>query len=151
MSIEEQIVSRMKEAMRAKNNQELALLRMVKSEAQKAKTAPGFDGNADDKFWLGVIAKYVKQQQRAIGEFEKAGDDAKEAIAQIKYELEYLSAFLPKKLGEEETRALVKAAIEQSGVTGVRMAGKVVGAVMKTHRDQVDAAMVKRIAEEELA
>ena len=151
MSIEEQIMTRMKEAMRTKNSDELALLRMVKTEAQKAKTAPGFDGNTDDNFWLDVIAKYVKQQQRSIVEFEKAGDSAKETIEKLRFDIDYLAFFLPKKLDDAETRALVKAAIQATGATNAKMTGKVVGAVMKTHRDQVDAALVKRIAEEELS
>lgn len=151
MSIEQQIMTRIKEAMKAKNNDELALLRMVKTEAQKAKTAPGFDGNAGDAFWLDVIGKYVKQQQRAIGEFEKGGDAAKETIDKLKFDIEYLSEFLPKKLGEAETRALVKSAIEATKVTDVRMVGKVMGFIMKGHRDEVDAALVKKLAEEALS
>lgn len=151
MSIEQQIMTRIKEAMKNKNNDELALLRMVKTEAQKAKTAPGFDGNADDAFWLDVIGKYVKQQQRAIGEFEKAGDAAKETIHKLKFDIEYLSEFLPKKLGETETRELVKSAIEATKVTDIRMVGKVMGFIMKGHRDEVDAALVKKLAEEALS
>ena len=151
MSIEENIMTRMKEAMRNKNNDELALLRMVKTEAQKAKTAPGFDGNTGDAFWLEVIAKYVKQQQRSILEFEKAGDSAKETVEKLKFDIEYLSEYLPKKLGEKETRELVEAAIKETGAEGARMAGRVIGAVMKSHRDEVDAAMVKRLAEEALS
>jgi uncharacterized protein YqeY len=141
----------MKAAMRAKNNDELDLLRMVKTEAQKAQTAPGFDGNADDKFWIDIIAKYVKQQQRSIAEFEKGGESARETIEKLKSDIAYLSEFLPDKMGEAETRALVKKAIASTGATGARMAGKIVGFVMKSHRDQVDAALVKRIAEEELS
>jgi uncharacterized protein len=151
MTIEEQIMTRMKESMRSKNHDELGLLRMVKTEAQKAKTAPGFDGKADDAFWIDVIAKYVKQQQRAIGEFEKAGESAKETIEKLAFDIAYLSEFLPKKLGEAETRALVDEAIAAAQATDVKMVGKVMGLIMKQHRDQVDAALVKKLAEEALS
>ncbi len=150
MSIEEQVMTRMKEAMRNKNQQELGALRMVKSEAQAAKTAPGFDGKTDDAFWLDVIEKYVKQQARSRVEFEKAGEAGREQMEQLTYEIEYFSEFLPKKLGVDEVRAIVKQAIAETGASGAKMAGKVIGAVMKSHKGEVDAQMVKELAVEEL-
>jgi uncharacterized protein YqeY len=151
MTIEEQIMTRMKNAMREKHEAELAVLRMVKSQAQIARSAPGFGGKTDDAFWQEVISRYVKQQTRARGEFEAAGDAGREQVEKLNFEIGYLSEFLPKKLGEDAVRALVKEAITTLGIENPKMAGKLVGHIMKTHRDQVDAAMVKRIAEEELA
>lgn len=150
MSIEEQVMNRMKEAMRSKNQQELSALRMVKSQAQAAKTAPGFDGKIDDAFWLDVIEKYVKQQTRARVEFENAGDAGREQVAQLTFEIEYFTEFLPKKLGVDEVRAIVKQAIAETGASGPKMVGKVIGAVMKGHKGEVDPQMVKELAAEEL-
>ena len=150
MSIEQQLTDRMKDAMRAKNTRELDVLRMVKTLAQTAKTAPGFDGNADDAFWLDVIGKYVKQQQRAIAEFEKAGDAGREHVERIQYEVEYFSEFLPEKMSDDEVRALVQQAVQETGAVGSKMAGKVMGFIMKSHKDSVDAETVKRIALEVL-
>ena len=150
MTIEQQIMSRMKEAMRNKREQELGVLRMVKTQAQTAQSAPGFDGKPDDAFWIDVIAKYVKQQTRAQAEFEKAGDAGKGQVESLKYEIDYLSEFLPKKLDDNAVRELVRDAIKTLGVENPKMAGKVIGYVMKSHRDEVDAAQVKRFVDEEL-
>ncbi|MCP4675944.1 MAG: GatB/YqeY domain-containing protein, partial [Deltaproteobacteria bacterium] len=55
MSIEEELTTRLKNAMRAKNTRELDVLRMVKTQGQAKKTASGFDGDTDDAFWTEVI------------------------------------------------------------------------------------------------
>ncbi len=150
MSIEQQLTDRMKEAMRSKNTQELGALRMVKTAAQTAKTAPGFDGKVDDAFWLDVIGKYVKQQQRAALEFEKAGESAKEHLDNLNFEIAYFSDFLPKKMDEAELREVVKKAVEETGAEGPKMTGKVMGYVMKDHKDRVDAETLKRVIMEVL-
>lgn len=150
MSVEEQITTRLKEAMRSKNTRELEVLRMVKTMATREKAAPGFDGETDDEFWLGVIGRYVKQQKKALIEFEKLGESAADHVEQIKFEVDYLTPFLPSLLDEAATRQLVKQVISETGALGVKMAGKVVGAVMKEHREQVDPRLVKQLATEEL-
>jgi uncharacterized protein YqeY len=150
MGVEEQLTTRLKEAMRARNIREADVLRMVKTMATKEKAAPGFEGETDDEFWLAVIGRYVKQQRKALAEFEKLGDAAASQVEQARYEIEYLSPFLPEQLGEDAVRALVKQAIEDTGAVGAKMVGKVVGAVMRAHRDEVDPQLVKAIATEEL-
>ncbi len=151
MGIEQELASRLKDAMRSKNAQELNVLRMVKTQGQAAKTAPGFEGDTDDKFWTDVIIKYVKQQKKAKEEFEKAGEQGRENAETIEFEIKYLEPFLPKLMGEDEVRSIVKAAIAKTGVVDAKMVGKVMGFVMKDHKGEVDAAMVKRIATEELS
>ena len=150
MTIEEQIMERMKVAMREKQTKELSVLRMVKSFGMKEKTAPGFDGNADDKFWLDVIAKYVKQQQKAIVEFEKAGAGA-EQKDELQFEIDYLAPFLPAKLSEAETEKLVTEAISATGADSMKLMGKVMGFIMKDHKDEVDANLVKQLIQKKLA
>ena len=66
------------------------------------------------------------------------------------FEIDYLSEFLPKKLDDDAVRELVRSAIRELGVENPKMSGKVMGHIMKSHRDEVDAAVVKRIVGEEL-
>ena len=150
MGVEEQLTTRLTEAMRARNTREADVLRMVKTMGTKDKTAPGFKGETDDAFWLAVIGRYVKQQKKALIEFEKLGEAAASQAEQAVYEIDYLSPFLPELLGEAAVRELVKTAIEETGAAGPKMVGKVIGAVMKAHRDSVDPLLVKAIATEEL-
>jgi len=150
MSVEEQLTARLKAAMLARNTREADVLRMVKTMAATEKTAPGFAGEIGDEFWLAVIGRYVKQQRKALAEFEKLGEVASGQVDQARFEIEYLEPFLPQQLGEEAVRELVRKVIEETGAAGPKMVGKVVGTVMKSHRDRVDPQLVKAIATEEL-
>jgi uncharacterized protein YqeY len=70
----------------------------------------------------------------------------------LAYEVEYLSRWLPKKLGEDETRALVAEAVAELGVAGdEKAAGRVTGHLMKTHGKDLDGGLVNRLVREELA
>ena len=146
MGIEAQLTTRLTEAMRAKRQPEINVIRMLKTQASKDRAAPGFTCPDEEEFWLGVIQRYARQQKKALAEYEPLGERAAAQIAEIKFELEYLAPFAPSKLGEAETAALVDAAIAETGAAGAKMLGKVVGAVMKAHKDEVDAELVKRIA-----
>jgi uncharacterized protein len=146
MGIEEQLTTRLAEAMRSRRQAEINVLRMVKTQAARERTAPGFTCDDEDRFWLGVIQRYIKQQKKALAEYEPFGERAAVQIAEIKYEIEYLTPFAPSALGEAETAALVDQVIAETGAAGAKMLGKVVGAVMKAHKGRVDAELVKRIA-----
>src|SRR5262249_46789808 len=112
------------------------------------RTAPGFKGQVDDPLIQDVIATYQKQLRKALEEYQAAGDRGAEMRAQLQFEIAFCERFLPKKLDEAAVRKLVKDTI---AATQINQAGRLVGEIMKTHKGQVDAAMVKKIAEEELA
>lgn len=150
MSIEKQLTTMLKDAMRAKRTREVECLRMVKSHADGMRTAAGFSGETDDGFWSEAIKRYANQQKKALAEFEKAGDQGAEQAERLRFELELLAPFLPQLLGPEQVRELVRAAIAETGAAGPKMVGRVVGQVMKAHRDEVDPALVKQLAAEEL-
>jgi hypothetical protein len=146
MGIEEQLTIKLAEAMRERRVPEINVLRMIKTAASRERTAPGFACDDEEAFWLGVIQRYVRQQTKALAEYEALGERAAAQVAEIRFELGYLAPFAPSKLGEAETAALVDAAIAETKAAGAKMVGKVVGAVMKAHKDRVDAELVKRIA-----
>jgi uncharacterized protein YqeY len=69
----------------------------------------------------------------------------------LAYEVDYLSRWLPKKLGEDETRSLVQAAIAELGAAGDdKAAGRVTGHVMKSHGKDLDGSLVNRVVRKEL-
>ena len=151
MSVEQDLNSRLKAAMREKRRDEVALIRMLKTKASEVKTSSGFSGETDDDFWMKIIQQYAKQQIKALEEFKNAGAQGAEHVTQLTYEIDYLQPFMPQLLGEDAVRTLVKQAIEKTGAAGAKMVGKVIGSVMAGHRDEVDATMVKRLALEELS
>ncbi|HAC81702.1 MAG: GatB/YqeY domain-containing protein [Candidatus Binatia bacterium] len=148
MAIQDEIETRLKAALRAKDQAVLDVLRMLKSRVQERTTAKGFSGEVTDALWLEVIAAYQKQMKKAVGEYEKLGAAGAEQLAKISFEVEFCATFLPAQLSEGDLRTLVRERMEENGVTEPGQIGRLVGAVMKTHKGQVDAANVKRIAEE---
>lgn len=152
MTIAEELDSELKDAMRSKDVARRDVIRQVRSEIGVARTAPGFGGIADDAFHQSVIASYVKKMQKSLAEYEGLGDRGAAMADKLRYEVEYLSRWLPSKMGEDETRPLVDRTIADLGVAGdASAAGKVIGTIMAGHKDQVDGAIVNRLVRERLA
>ena len=126
MTIPEQIDSDLKEAMKARQTERLAVLRLLKSAIKNAALEKGgASGVLDDQESLVVIRKQVKQRQDSVEGFEKGG--RLELAAKEKAEIEILNAYLPKQLSSEELAKLVQEAIAEAGATSKAQ----MGAVMK--------------------
>jgi uncharacterized protein YqeY len=148
MSIEQQLSDQLKSAMRDKDQPTLDVVRMIKTKIMERRTAKGFSGTVDDALVLDVIGAYRKQLQKALEEFEKAGEKGAEQAAQLRYEIGFCERFLPKGLDAAALRALVSERIQALGIADVKQVGKLLGDIMKTHKGQVEANDVKRLAEE---
>lgn len=151
MSIEQTITDRMKAAMRARDKRTVNLMRMLKSKMTETTTAKGFSGEVDDALWLNVIRSYVKQQQKAIEQFQAAGEAGLEHIAEIEFEVQALDEFMPKFADDATLQGWIDEAI--AGVGGKENAkfGAVMGKLMKGHKEQVDPAKARALINAALA
>ena len=149
MTLEQQLTETLTRAIREKDQRTADVVRMLKTKITERRTAKGFTGEVDDAVILEVVGAYRKQLQKALGEYEKAGGDSVAApIAQLRFEIGFCERYLPKGMDESALRALVKERIGTLGISDVKQAGRLVGDIMKTHKGQVDAADVKRVAED---
>ena len=148
MALAQKIDELLKEAMKGSLKQETALLRMVKSRLQQRAAEKGFLGEMTDEITLEVIAAYVKQMEKVIPDYEKAGERGLEKIEQIRFEIEYLKRFLPAMMSEAESLEAVKKIIADLGVADVRQIGKVMGLIMKDYKGRMDPQLAKKIATE---
>ncbi len=148
MSIEAQLTDLLKQAMKDKDQPTLDVVRMIKTKIMERRTAKGFSGEVNDALVVDVIAAYRKQLQKALEEFEKAGERGAEQAAQLRFEIKFCERFLPKGLDAAALRALVGERLHALGITDAKQVGRLVGDIMKTHKGQVEAADVKRAAEE---
>lgn len=149
MTIRARLAEDQKTAMRAGDRATLNVIRQVQTEVSVASKAEGFTGEVDDDLYRETIASYVKKMDKARKEFEAAGERGAANAAKLTFEIDYLSTFLPQKLGEEETRSLVRRTIAELGVSDAKEKGRVIGAVMKSGED-VDGGLVARLVTEEL-
>jgi|SRR3990172_3093855 len=148
MGLEQQLNDRLTQAIKERDTRTTDVVRMLKSKLQERRTAKGFSGVVDDALVLDVIGAYRRQLQKALVEFEKAGERGAAQMAQLRFEIEFCERWLPKGLDETALRALVSGRLTALGVTDAKQVGRLVGDVMKTHKGRVEAADVKRVAEE---
>jgi uncharacterized protein YqeY len=151
MALEETLNDTLRQAIKGRDARIAAVVRMLKTKLMERRTAKGFAGTVDDALVLDVIGAYRKQLQKALVEFEKVGERGATQAAELRFEIEFCERYLPRGLDEPALRALVRERLGALGITDAKQAGRLVGDVMKTHKGQVEAADVKRIAEELLA
>lgn len=151
MPIEQELRALLTEAMKHKDTRTLNVVRMLNTKVMERRTAKGFTGQVDDALYLDVIGAYKKAMMKAREEFLAVGERGKEQAEELGWEIEFCDRFLPKGISADELRAAVKAAIATLGAKDPKMAGRVVGEVMKQHKGKVEAAEVKKVAEEELS
>jgi len=145
-SIKEQLAEELKNAMKTHDVDRRDVIRMVESEVSLAKSAAGFKGEVNDDLYRQVIASYSKKMDKARTEYLELGPRGEEMARKLGWEVEYLSQWLPTKLDQDATEALVLATISELGVAGdPKAAGRVIGQIMKSHKDEVDGGLVNRL------
>src|SRR6185369_3926918 len=147
MGLEAELNDTLKQAMKDKDAATADVVRMLKTRIMERRTAKGAAGPIDDATVQDVIASYKKQLQKAIVEYEKAGERGAAAAAKLRAEIAIVERWLPRGIDESALRALVQERMAALGVSDPKQVGRLVGDVMKTHKGQVDAADVKRVAE----
>ena len=148
--IEDQLNDTLKQAIKSQDLRTADVVRMIKSKIGERRTAKGFTGQVDDALVLDVIGAYRKQLQKALPEFEKVGERGVAHAAQLRFDIEFCERYLPKGMDETALRALVRERLDALKIADAKQVGRLVGDVMKTHKGQVEAADVKRLAEEML-
>jgi uncharacterized protein len=148
MGLEQTLDDTLRHAIKDRDTRSADVVRMIKSRLAERRTAKGFTGTVDDALVLDVIGAYRKQLQKALVEFEKVGERGAAQAAQLRFEIAFCERFLPRGLEAEAVRALVRERLGALGISDPKQVGRVVGDVMKSHKGQVEAADVKRLAEE---
>jgi len=126
MTFQAQIDQDLKEAMKAKAVERLAVIRMLKAALKNAAIEKGgINFELDDTSAIAIVRKELKKRQDSVEGFEKG--NRPDLAAKEKSEAAILAAYLPQPLTSEEITALVAAAIQETGATSKAQ----MGAVMK--------------------
>lgn len=151
MPLEQDLDDLLKRSIREKDQRTADVVRMLKTELTRKRTEKGFSGEVTDAVVTDVIRAYRKQMQKSLAEFEKAGDRAAAQREQLRFEIAFCERFLPAGLDESALRALVQERMQALGVSDKKQIGKLMSDVMATHKGQVEAADVRRVADSLLA
>ena len=147
MSIEADLKAGQIAAMKAKDTATANVIKMIRTKVTEKRTAKGFSGEVNDELYVQVIGAYKKSLEKARIEFVKAGEKGANSVADLDHEIAYCQRFLPQPMTEEEVRVAAQAAIGEMGEVNAKMAGRIVGAVMKQHKGKAEAALVKTVVD----
>jgi uncharacterized protein len=149
MSLIEQIQSDITAAMKARAEQRLSTLRMVKTALKNReidKMAP-----LDEKEAQAVLSTLIKQRKESVEQFTKGG--RQEMADKEAAEIVLIESYLPKATGEAEVVAGVKAVIAEMGSPTLKEMGTVMKNVMARFSGagmRVDGKMVSEAVKREL-
>jgi len=149
MSLQKQVMDKMKEAMKSKDTVALTALRALKSAFMLAKTESGATQELTEEQEIKIIQKQVKQRKDSADLFLKQNreDLAEPELAEAKV----LEQFLPEALSEEEIAKIVVSVIQETGADSMKDMGKVMGIVSKKIAGQADGKTISTIVKQKLA
>lgn len=149
MSLEEQVMTGMKEAMKSKNEALLRGLRAIKAEIIKAKTEPGANGQISAEGELKLLQKLVKQRRDSLEIFQQ--QNRTDLAQKEQEEITVIEQFLPKQLEPEALKKIVAEIIASVGAAGPQDMGKVMGVASKQLAGQADGKAISAVVKELLS
>lgn len=149
MSLQQDIMTAMKAAMKSKDQTALAALRAVKSEILLAQTETGSKEEITEDQEIKILSKLVKQRKDSAAIFleQNREDLAEPEIAQAAV----ISQFLPAQLSEAEIEKVVVETIAATGAAGMKDMGKVMGMVNQKLAGQADGKTISTIVKAKLS
>jgi uncharacterized protein len=145
MSVQAQIETDLKQAMRDRNEVARDTLRMVLNDLKKKQAELSKDDLTPDEEQA-VLLRAVKTRQESIEQYDKAG--RADLAAKERAEVAVVEAYLPRKMSEAQTRAVVGALIAELGLTSKKDVGLLMKPLMARYKAQVDGKLVQKIAGE---
>jgi len=148
MSLQQTIKEQLKDAMGAKDEVRLNVIRNIMTAMTNEAVAIGKTPQSEltDDEVLAVLKRYAKQRKDAIDQFEKGG--RADLAESEKAELAIVEAYLPAQMSEDKIREIAIAKKAEMNATDKTKAGILVGAVMKECKGQADGALVKKVVDE---
>jgi uncharacterized protein YqeY len=143
MGLFSDVSDQMKEALRAKQATRLAALRSIRAVFLNETKKDNADTLPDD-VCVGLLRRLEKQRHESIEAFDQAGRD--EQAAAERAELAVIQEFLPSLADEATTRAWVEEAIAATGAGGPKELGRVMSAIMKDHKGDIDGNLARKLA-----
>lgn len=149
MSLQEGIMSALKDAMKAKNQIALTALRAVKSAILLAQTEEGAKAELSEDQELKILQKQVKQRKDSAAIYLEQGRE--DLAAPELAEAAIISQFLPVALSDEAVEKVVLNIINQVGAQSMKDMGKVMGLVSSQLAGQADGKTISNIVKAKLS
>lgn len=151
MSLKARIEQEMKDAMKAREQAKLDVIRMLRSAIKNNEINSRTDesrAELDDAGIVKVVQTLVKQRQDSFALYQQGGRE--DLAAKEKSEIEYLQTYLPTQLSDADLSKMVTAAIAEAGATDVKDMGKVMKIVLAKAAGQADGKKINQLVQEQL-
>ena len=139
--IKTQISNDVKDAMRSKDKDRLAALRLILAAFKQKEVDERIE--LSDEQSISILNKMAKQHRDSIEQFGQANRD--DLIKKEQLELDIIESYLPEKLSGEEVNLLIDEAISETGANSVKDMGKVIGLLKGKLQGQADMGEVSRL------
>ncbi len=146
MTIRDQISDDMKLAMKSGDTFKRDTLRLLISQIKYAQIDKNADLNDDEV--ISILMNAAKKRQEAIDLYEKG--NRPDLKLKEQQELDIISLYLPQKISDEELNAAINDTIKRVGAQTIKDLGKVMAAVMKDFKNQVDGKKVQELVRQKL-
>jgi uncharacterized protein YqeY len=149
MSLEQQVMAEMKEAMKSKNEANLRGLRAIKAEIIKAKTEPGAGGEVSAEKEMSLLQKMMKQRKDSLEIYQQ--QNRADLAQKEQEEIAVIEKFLPKQLSPQELKEELQLVIAETGASSPADMGKVMGTANKKLAGRADGKTISLMVKELLA
>ncbi|GAB1258936.1 GatB/YqeY domain-containing protein [Aurantivibrio plasticivorans] len=146
-SLKDQITEAMKTAMKAKDKERLAVIRLILADCKRIEVDERIE--LDDDRVLTILDKMTKQRRDSIKQYNDAGRT--ELADQEAYEINVISDFMPEALSDDEIAELVDKAIASSGAESARDMGKVMAIIKPQMQGRADMGKVSQLVKSKLS
>ncbi len=138
ITLKQQFIASMKDAMRARNTVRLGVIRLVNAAIKQKEVDERIELN--DEQVLEVLTKMVKQRKESISQFESAN---RQDLADIEHaEVAVIQEFLPEAMSEAQVTATLDEVIAETGATSLKDMGKVMAALKTKLQGRADMGQV---------
>lgn len=147
MNLQEQLNEAMKAAMKAKDSLRLNAIRMIRTAIKNREIEERHE--LDDQGVIGVLSTLVKQRKESAQVYREGGRP--ELAEKEEQELAIIQEFLPAQLGETELRAIIEAAVSETGAATMKDMGKVMKVVTGKTLGRADGRLVSELVKARLS
>ena len=149
MSLKETSETDYKNALKSKNKTKISTYRLILSSIKDLDILNRSGPNkkeTDDEDIKKLLKKMLKQRAESIDIYKKNNRSDLLEVEQNEYEI--LTGYLPKQLGEEETKKICLEIISKIGANSLKDMGRVMGELKKQYADEIDFAKAGSLIKE---
>jgi uncharacterized protein YqeY len=138
MTLNQQIKSDIKDAMRNKQKERRDTLRNIQAVVKQIEVDERRE--VTDTDMEAILVKYAKQREDAMAQFKEAGRD--DLVEKEEAELVIIKAYLPEQLDDNELETIIKEIVASIGATSMKDMGKVMGQAKQTIGSKADGGRI---------